>query len=160
MIEALVALGSNEGNSRETLNCAIALFCDGRDVRLVRRSSDYRTPPWGVSDQPDFINACLLIATALSPHILLARAQRIEQELGRDRSQERRWGPRPIDIDLLAYDDVAVDEPGLKLPHPRLFERAFVLVPLVEIAPDWVIAGINVRDALTRVDRSGIKRLS
>jgi 2-amino-4-hydroxy-6-hydroxymethyldihydropteridine diphosphokinase len=160
MIEALVALGSNKGDSRGTLNRAIALFCEEHDVRLLRRSSDYRTPPWGVTDQPAFINACLLIATALSPHMLLERAQRVEQELGRDRSRERRWGPRPIDIDLLAYDDVAVDEPGLKLPHPHLFERAFVLVPLVEIAPDWVIAGTNVRDALTRIDRSGIERLS
>jgi 2-amino-4-hydroxy-6-hydroxymethyldihydropteridine diphosphokinase len=160
MIEALVALGSNEGDSRGTLNRAIALFCEENDVRLLRRSSDYRTPPWGVADQPAFINACLLIATALSPHMLLERAQRVERELGRDRSRERRWGPRPIDIDLLAYDDVAVDEPGLKLPHPLLFERAFVLVPVVEIAPDWVIAGTNVRDALTRVDRSGIERLS
>jgi 2-amino-4-hydroxy-6-hydroxymethyldihydropteridine diphosphokinase len=159
MIEALVALGGNEGNVRETLNRAVALFCDGHDVRLLRRSSDYRTPPWGVSDQPTFINACLLIETGLSPHTLLERAQRVERELGRDRSQERRWGPRPIDIDLLAYDDVTVDEPGLKLPHPRLFERAFVLVPLVEIAPDWVITGINIRDAFTRVDRSGIEQL-
>jgi 2-amino-4-hydroxy-6-hydroxymethyldihydropteridine diphosphokinase len=160
MIEVLVALGSNKGDSRGTLNRAIALFCEEHDVRLLRRSSDYRTPPWGVTDQPAFINACLLIATALSPHMLLERAQRVEQELGRDRSRERRWGPRPIDIDLLAYDDVAVDEPGLKLPHPHLFERAFVLVPLVEIAPDWVIGGTNVRDALTRIDRSGIERLS
>jgi 2-amino-4-hydroxy-6-hydroxymethyldihydropteridine diphosphokinase len=159
MIEALVALGGNEGNSRHTLSRAVTLFCDGHDVRLLRRSSDYRTPPWGVTDQPAFINACLLIATGLSPHTLLERAQRVERELGRDRSRERRWGPRPIDIDLLAYDDVAVDDPGLKLPHPRLFERAFVLVPLVEIAPDRVIAGINIRDALTRVDRSGIERL-
>jgi 2-amino-4-hydroxy-6-hydroxymethyldihydropteridine diphosphokinase len=160
MIEALVALGGNQGDTRDTLNRAITLFCDGRDVRLLRRSSDYRTPPWGVTDQPAFINACILIATGLSPQALLERAQRVERELGRDRSRERRWGPRPIDIDLLAYDDVAVDEPGLNLPHPRLFERAFVLVPLVEIAPDWVIAGVTVRDALTHVDRSGIERLS
>jgi 2-amino-4-hydroxy-6-hydroxymethyldihydropteridine diphosphokinase len=100
-----------------------------------------------------------LIATGLSPHTLLERAQRVERELGRDRSRERRWGPRPIDIDLLAYDDVAVDQASLKLPHPRLLERAFVLVPLAEIAPDWVIAGINIRDALARVDRSGIEQL-
>jgi 2-amino-4-hydroxy-6-hydroxymethyldihydropteridine diphosphokinase len=160
MIEALVALGGNQGDTRDTLNRAITLFCDGRDIRLLRRSSDYRTPPWGVTDQPAFINACISIATGLSPQALLERAQRVERELGRDRSRERRWGPRPIDIDLLAYDDVAVDEPGLNLPHPRLFERAFVLVPLVEIAPDWVIAGVTVRDALTRVDRTGIERLS
>jgi 2-amino-4-hydroxy-6-hydroxymethyldihydropteridine diphosphokinase len=79
---------------------------------------------------------------------------------GRDRSREQRWGPRPIDIDLLAYDDVAIAEPGLTLPHPRLLERAFVLVPLAEIVPDRVIAGVRVRDALARVDAHGIERLA
>jgi 2-amino-4-hydroxy-6-hydroxymethyldihydropteridine diphosphokinase len=159
MSEALVALGSNQGNSRDVLSRAVALLCDGRDVTLLRRSSDYRTPPWGVTDQPAFVNGCLLVATGLSPRALLERALQIEQQLGRDRSRERRWGPRTIDIDLLAYDDVVVDEPDLKLPHPRLFERAFVLVPAAEVAPEWEIAGISVRDALARVDRSGIERL-
>ena len=83
----------------------------------------------------------------------------MERTLGRDRSRKERWGPRPIDIDLLAYDDLSLNEPDLVLPHPRLFERAFVLVPLVEIAPDRLIAGQRVRDALAQLDTAGIERL-
>ncbi len=85
--------------------------------------------------------------------------QAIEQALGRARAQERRWGPRPIDIDILAYDDVTLDGRDLTLPHPRLFERAFVLVPLAEIAPERMIAGKRVRDALAQLDTTGISRL-
>ena len=159
MAEALVALGGNVGDARATLDRAVAMFCDGDAVTLRARSSDYRTPPWGVESQPPFINLCLAVTTALSPRHLLARAQRVEQALGRNRAREQRWGPRPVDIDLLAYDDVAWDDPDLALPHPRLFERAFVLVPLAEIAPDRRIAGIRVRDALARLDTAGIERL-
>jgi 2-amino-4-hydroxy-6-hydroxymethyldihydropteridine diphosphokinase len=99
------------------------------------------------------------VETELGPQALLARAQAIEQELGRRRAAEPRWGPRPIDIDILAYDDLTLDTPGLTLPHPRLLERAFVLVPLAEIAPDRVIAGRRVRDALAGLDTTGIRRL-
>jgi 2-amino-4-hydroxy-6-hydroxymethyldihydropteridine diphosphokinase len=158
--EALVAFGGNVGDVRATLARAVTEFCDGAEVKLVRRSSDYQTPPWGLTDQPPFINLCLLVDTALSPKALLDRAQGVERGLGRDRAKEQRWGPRPIDIDLIAYDDVATDEPGLKLPHPRVLERAFVLVPLNEIAPDWVVAGVRVTDALGRVDQAGIMRLA
>ncbi len=90
---------------------------------------------------------------------MFARAQEVERALGRDRSKEQRWGPRPIDIDLLAYDDLILADPDLTLPHPRLFERAFVLVPLAEIVPERVIAGVRIRDALAKVDASGIERL-
>jgi 2-amino-4-hydroxy-6-hydroxymethyldihydropteridine diphosphokinase len=159
MAEALIALGGNVGNVRETLDRAVARFCDDRAVRLIARSSNYRTPPWGVEDQPSFINLCLIVTTELSPHALLERAQRVERELGRDREEERRWGPRTIDIDLLTYDDLAVNEPDLKLPHPRLFERAFVLVPLAEIAASRLVGGVRVADALARVDTAGIERL-
>ncbi|HWP25979.1 MAG TPA: 2-amino-4-hydroxy-6-hydroxymethyldihydropteridine diphosphokinase [Xanthobacteraceae bacterium] len=159
MAEALLALGGNVGDVRATLDRAVALLCDGAKVRLLSRSSDYRTPPWGVEDQPPFVNLCIAVATELPARALFARAQEIERALGRDRSKERRWGPRPIDIDLLAYDDLALAEPDLTLPHPRLFERAFVLVPLAEIAPERVIAGIRVKDALAKVDRTGIARL-
>src|SRR4051794_5187069 len=130
MAEALLALGGNVGDMRTTLDRAIGILCGGTDVRLVARSSDYRTPPWGVTDQPDFVNLCIATETELSPHALLERTQAVEKPLGRDRTKDVRWGPRPIDIDLLAYDDVTIDEPNLKLPHPRLLERAFVLVPL------------------------------
>jgi 2-amino-4-hydroxy-6-hydroxymethyldihydropteridine diphosphokinase len=157
--EALVALGGNVGDARATLDQAVAAFCDGAAVRLLARSSDYRTPPWGVEDQPPFINLCLAVSTSLAPRELLARALEVERAFGRDRAAERRWGPRPLDIDLLAYDDVSFDGPDLILPHPRLFERAFVLVPLAEIAPDRRIAGIRVADAVAKVDATGIERL-
>lgn len=159
MPEALIALGGNIGDARLTLDRAVARFCDGAAVRLLARSSDYRTPPWGVEDQPPFVNLGLAVATELTPRALLDRALAVERELGRDRAHERRWGPRTVDIDLIAYDEVTLSEPDLILPHPRLFERAFVLVPLAEIAPDRVIAGRRIRDALAAVDPSGIERL-
>ena len=159
MAEALVSLGGNVGDVRDTLDRAVAMLCDGREVRLLARSSDYRTPPWGVADQPPFVNLCIAVETHLTPRAVLARAQGVERALGRDRAGERRWGPRPVDIDLLAYDDLALCDPELTLPHPRLFERAFVLVPLVEIVPDRTIAGVRVHDALARVDAGGIEKL-
>jgi 2-amino-4-hydroxy-6-hydroxymethyldihydropteridine diphosphokinase len=159
MAEALVSLGGNVGDVRDTLERAVAMLCDGREVRLLARSSDYRTPPWGVADQPPFVNLCLAVATDLAPRALLARAQDVERALGRDRAGERRWGPRPVDIDLLAYDDLAVHDSDLTLPHPHLFERAFVLVPLAEIVPDRTIAGVRIRDALARVETGGIEKL-
>jgi 2-amino-4-hydroxy-6-hydroxymethyldihydropteridine diphosphokinase len=159
MAEALVALGGNVGDVRDTLDRAIAAFCDGEEVCLLARSSDYRTPPWGVANQPPFVNLCIAVETGLTPHALLARAQAVERALGRERSKERRWGPRPIDIDLLAYDDLALDSPDLTLPHPHLFERGFVLVPLAEIASERMIGGIKVSDALAQVDRAGIELL-
>jgi 2-amino-4-hydroxy-6-hydroxymethyldihydropteridine diphosphokinase len=159
MPEALIALGGNVGDARATLDRAVLLFCDGIAVRLLARSSDYRTPPWGVEDQPPFVNLCLAVATKLAPRALLDRAHAVERELGRDRARERRWGPRTVDIDLLTYGDVTLNEPDLILPHPRLFERAFVLAPLAEIAPDRIIAGRRIRDALAAVDATGIERL-
>src|ERR1700722_20319296 len=153
--EAFIALGGNVGDVRSTFDQAVALLCDGRAIRLKARSSDYRTPPWGVTNQPPFVNAVIAVATSLNPHELLARADESERALGRDRTRERRWGPRTIDIDLLAYDDLTVAEPDLVLPHPRLFGRAFVLVPLAEIVPDRVIGGVRVADALARVVEAG-----
>jgi 2-amino-4-hydroxy-6-hydroxymethyldihydropteridine diphosphokinase len=160
MAEAFIALGGNVGDVQATFELAIAMLCDGTAVRLQARSADYRTPPWGVVDQPPFINAVIAVTTSLSPHELLARAKVTERALGRDSARERHWGPRPIDLDILAYDDVKMNDPDLTLPHPYMFERAFVLVPLAEIAPDRVIAGIRVRDALARVDMKGIEKLA
>ena len=159
MAEALLALGGNVGDVRATLDRALSMLCDDERVRLLARSSDYRTPPWGVADQPAFVNLAVAVATDLGPHDLLARALEVERALGRDRAKERRWGPRPVDIDIIAYDDVTLDEDGLILPHPRLLERAFVLMPLAEIAPDHRVAGVRVRDALARLDAAGIERL-
>src|SRR5205823_7001696 len=125
MAEALLALGGNVGEVRDTLSRAVAMLCDGADVQLLARSSDYATPPWGVEDQPPFVNLCIAVATSLTPQALLARAQQVERALGRARANERRWGPRPVDIDILAYDDLELAGAALTLPHPRLFERAF-----------------------------------
>jgi len=158
--EALVALGGNLGDVRDTIDRAVAAFCDGQKVRLLARSSDYRTLPWGVEDQPAFVNACIAVETRLTPRALLARAQAVEQALGRERSKERRWGPRQIDIDLIAYEDVALEDSDLTLPHPQLFARAFVLVPLAEIAPERLIAGRRVRDALAQLDTRGVEKLA
>jgi 2-amino-4-hydroxy-6-hydroxymethyldihydropteridine diphosphokinase len=163
MAEALVALGGNTGEENELrarLDQAIAAFCDGAKVRLIARSSDYRTPPWGVTDQPPFINCAIAVATDLPPPALLARAQAVERDFGRAREREQRWGPRPLDIDLIAYDDLALGTATLTLPHPRLFERAFVLAPLAEIVPTRRVAGIRIVDALARLDQTGIERLA
>ncbi|MEN3382471.1 MAG: 2-amino-4-hydroxy-6-hydroxymethyldihydropteridine diphosphokinase [Hyphomicrobiales bacterium] len=160
MAEALLGLGGNVGDVRTTLDEAVALFADGRDIILRARSSDYATPPWGVTDQPPFVNLAIQVDTTLAPRALLARALAVERALGRDRARETRWGPRMIDIDLIAYDDLVLDEPDLALPHPRLFERAFVLVPLAEIVPDRVIAGRKIKDGLAITDTTGIERLS
>jgi 2-amino-4-hydroxy-6-hydroxymethyldihydropteridine diphosphokinase len=160
MTEALIGLGGNVGEVRATLAAAIDALCDGRDVRLLARSSDYRTPPWGVTEQAPFVNACIVVDTTLTPQALLARALDVERAFGRERAREQRWGPRTIDIDLLAYDDVVIDEPQLVLPHPRWLERAFVLVPLAEIVPDRAIAGIRIGDALARIDQGGVERLA
>jgi 2-amino-4-hydroxy-6-hydroxymethyldihydropteridine diphosphokinase len=160
LAEAFIALGGNIGDVRAIFDRAISLLCDDSDIRLTARSSDYRTPPWGITDQPPFINAVVAVSTTVTPHALLARAQTCERALGRDRAREQHWGPRPIDLDILAYDDLVLDDATLTLPHPHLFERAFVLVPLAEIAPDRVIAGIRVKDAVKRVDASGIEKLA
>ena len=159
LTEAFIALGGNVGDVRATFEKAIVGLSTGDAVRLVARSSDYRTPPWGVPDQAPFVNAVIAVATQLAPRDLLAHTQHCERALGRDRARERRWGPRTIDIDILAYDDLVLADRDLILPHPHLFERAFVLVPLAEIAGDRQIAGVRVSDALKRVDAGGIERL-
>lgn len=159
MAEALIGLGGNVGDVRTTLDRAVAAFCDGDVVRLLARSADYETPPWGVTDQPPFVNLCLRVATVLAPKALLQRALAVEAGLGRDRATGRRWGPRPVDIDILAYDDLALDARDLTLPHPRMKDRAFVLVPLAEIAPNWRVDGERIADLAARIDATGVTRL-
>jgi 2-amino-4-hydroxy-6-hydroxymethyldihydropteridine diphosphokinase len=160
MADVLIALGGNVGDVRVTFKTAIASICGMAQAALLARSSDYATPPWGEEQQARFINACIEIETSLDPHALLFTLHKIEKKLGRDRVNERRWGPRTLDLDLIAYDDVSIQKPELTLPHPRLFERAFVLVPLAEIAPDRLIAGQSVSSALAKLSTAGIERLS
>ena len=159
MANALIALGGNVGEVRATFNKAIANICGMAQAALLARSSDYATPPWGDEQQARFVNACIEIDTSLDPHALLFTLHKIEAKFGRNRTRETRWGPRTLDLDLIDYDDVKLDKPELTLPHPRLFERAFVLVPLAEIAPDRLIAGRNVTAALAGVSTEGIERL-
>jgi 2-amino-4-hydroxy-6-hydroxymethyldihydropteridine diphosphokinase len=159
MADVLIALGGNVGDVRATFRKAIANICGMTQAALVGRSSDYATPPWGEEHQAHFTNACIEIDTSLDPHALLFTLHKIEKKFGRDRSSEQRWGPRTLDLDLIAYDDVRIDKPELTLPHPRLFERAFVLVPLAEIVPDRVIAGRRIGDALAGLSTEGIQRL-
>jgi len=159
MADVLIALGGNVGDVRATFQKAIAHICGMAQATLEARSSDYSTPPWGDEQQAPFINACIEIETGLDPHALLFTLHKIESRFGRDRTKERRWGPRTLDLDLIAYDDVSMQTPELTLPHPRTFERAFVLVPLAEIVPDRVIAGRSVASALARHSTEGILRL-
>ncbi|TYL90015.1 2-amino-4-hydroxy-6-hydroxymethyldihydropteridine diphosphokinase [Bradyrhizobium rifense] len=160
MASVLIALGGNVGDVRATFRKAIAHVCGMAQAAVIARSSDYTTPPWGDEDQDPFINACVEIETDLDPHALLFVMQKVEQKFGRTRDKDRRWGPRTLDLDMIAYGDVSLQVSDLILPHPRLFERAFVLVPLAEIAPDRVISGIRVRDGLASVSTQGIERLS
>jgi 2-amino-4-hydroxy-6-hydroxymethyldihydropteridine diphosphokinase len=159
MASVLIALGGNLGDVRTTFGKAIANICGMTQGTLVARSSDYLNPPLGDQQQPHYVNACIEIETRLDPHALLFTLHKIEKKFGRDRAHEQHWGPRTLDLDLLAYDDVRLGKRELTLPHPRMFERAFVLVPLAEIAPDRVIAGRRVRDALAQLSTDGIERL-
>lgn len=156
MPEALIGLGGNLGDVAATLEAALAGLEAG-GARIVARSSNWKTPPWGVTDQPAFVNACALVATDLDPRALLDLCLATEQALGRRR--EVKWGPRVIDLDVLDYDGRTIAEPGLTLPHPFLTERAFVLVPLAEIVPDRVVAGARVADHLARLDTTGVERI-
>ena len=159
MGNAIIALGGNVGDVRATFKQAIATICGMVQAALVARSSDYATPPWGNERQARFINACIEIETSLDPHALLYTLQRIETKFSRDRAKETRWGPRTLDLDLIAYDDVTLQTAELTLPHPRLFERAFVLVPLAEMAPHRLIGGRDVTAALSELSTEGIERL-
>src|SRR3954451_20790337 len=159
MADALIALGGNVGDVRATFQKAIANICGMTQGALLARSSDYATPPWGDNQEVGFINAGIEIETSLDPHALLFTLHKIENKFGRDRAKEQRWGPRSLDLDLIAWDDVSLRTPELTLPHPRLFERAFVLVPLAEIAPARLIGGRSVAAALAELSTDGIERL-
>ncbi|MEX2238109.1 MAG: 2-amino-4-hydroxy-6-hydroxymethyldihydropteridine diphosphokinase [Dehalococcoidia bacterium] len=135
-----LGLGSNIGNRAG--NIAMALRYLEPLARATRVSTMYETRPEGVSDQPAFYNSVAEVVTGLQPESLLRHLKNIEYEIGR-RPGEQRWGPRPIDLDLLLYEEVAMETEFLTLPHPRLRERAFVLVPLAELAPDLVPPGSN-----------------
>jgi 2-amino-4-hydroxy-6-hydroxymethyldihydropteridine diphosphokinase len=149
-----IALGSNVGDRLTSLQSAVQALQP--DVNPLVCSSVYDTPPWGYFDQPTFLNQVLLGATDLDPQNLLAHLKKTEVDLGRVKTFKN--GPRVIDLDLLLYDDEVIDSPPLIVPHPHMQERAFVLVPLSEIAPDLIhpVLGQSMRDLLSQVDASGI----
>lgn len=147
-VRAYVGLGSNLGDPRAAVLAADAALDRLPGTRRVARSGLYRSPAWGPVAQPDYINAVAAIDTALEPAALLDALLALEREAGRDRSGATRWGPRVLDLDLLLYGDSRIDLPGLHVPHPRLHERAFVVFPLAEIAPDLDVPGQGTVAAL------------
>ncbi len=158
MTLAYVALGGNLGDPCQQVLDALAALAGLPATRVLRRSPLYRTPPWGVLDQPPFINAVAELETSLSPEALLQHLLAIEQRAGRVRTV--RNGPRTLDLDLLHVEGVRREGPPLTLPHPRLAERAFVLLPLADVAPDLCLPGQgSVAELLARVDPAGCERL-
>ena len=159
-VRAFVGLGGNQGDVETTLVEALWAVDALPQTTIQRQSAFYRTPAWGKTDQPAFLNAVVELRTRMPAKVLLESLLAIEERFGRVRSDAERWGPRVLDLDLLAYGDAVVDEPGLTLPHPHLHERAFVLVPLAEIAPNLVIPGRGeVASLLAAVDVSGIEAI-
>lgn len=153
--KAWLGMGGNVGDVIGTLEHALKDIGNSVDVELIRVSSFYRTPPWGKTDQNEFLNICCEIKTRLSPEKLLQICLAIEQNYGRLRNIK--WGPRTLDIDLLAFEDIdQYHSPTLTLPHPLMTERAFVLDPLNEIASDLKINGRTVKDWKTDCNDDGI----
>lgn len=155
MVRAYVALGSNLDDPRAQVLRGFDALARLPQARLLRRSPLYLTPPWGIAEQPAFVNAVAEVETELAPLALLQSLLAIERSFGRERSGLR-WGPRTLDLDLLLYGDRVLKEDELVLPHPRLAERAFVLRPLADLAPSLHVPGQGRVDALlARVDASG-----
>lgn len=158
MTLAYIALGSNLGDPQQQLLDAMNALASLPDTRLLQRSSLYRTPPWGFLEQPPFVNATVQVDTSLSPHALLDALLEIEQRAGRVRAE--RNGPRTLDLDLLYVEGVQLHDARLTLPHPRMAERAFVLLPLHDIAPTLPLPGYGtVAERLARLDLAGCEKL-
>lgn len=158
-MKAWLGLGSNQQKPVKQVRLAIAGLANSVDIEVLQASSFYSTPPWGDENQADFINAVVQVETRLKPLELLHRIQEIENQMGRERSA-RRWGPRCIDIDILLYADQTIRADELEIPHPRMHERCFVLLPLSELEPDLEIpARGTVAQNLLGVDCAGIQRL-
>ncbi|MGF1569743.1 MAG: 2-amino-4-hydroxy-6-hydroxymethyldihydropteridine diphosphokinase [Nodosilinea sp.] len=157
-IPCAIALGSNLGDSPRLLETALQHLHQPPALQLTARSSLYQTIPIG-PPQPDIINGCALMTTTLSPQALLTTLLQIEQTFGRIRNE--RWGPRSLDLDLLFYGQTVLSTPDLQIPHPRLRERAFVLVPLAEIAPGWIdpVTGQSIAALCAAISPAGVKRL-
>ena len=154
-VRAFVGIGGNLGDVETTLTEAMWALDAMPQTSIRAQSAFYRTPPWGNTEQPAFLNAVVELQTRLGPRVLLNLLLEIEGRFGRDRSEGEKWGPRELDLDLLVYGDEQMDEPGLHLPHPHLHERAFALVPLLEVAPLAVIPGHGLARELPAVMVAG-----
>ncbi len=154
-----IGMGSNLGESLDTLKNAIQTLDEIPGINLITYSNWYRTKPVGGPKQPDFTNGCALLKVELTPHKLLEILLNIEQKFKRVRLEH--WGPRTLDLDLILYDDLILDTPNLQVPHPRMRERAFVLAPLAEIAPDWrdPVSGKAIAKLLEEVECSGVSKV-
>lgn len=151
-----IALGTNLGDRLANLHAAIAALAP--QIRVLAQSAVYETEPWGFADQPAFLNMVLRAETRLAPVDLLSQLKMLEASLGRTPSF--RNGPRLIDLDILFYDDLILETPSLTIPHPRLHERAFVLVPMAELAPGFIhpLLGLNMTQLVSAVDTRGVNR--
>jgi 2-amino-4-hydroxy-6-hydroxymethyldihydropteridine diphosphokinase len=160
-VTGFLGFGTNLGDRKKNLTQAVNTLNNQPDLAVLRTSGIYETAPWGLTDQPDFLNMVAEIATSISPGELLERIKKLEQDMGREDGP--RFGPRLIDVDILLLEDQVVDEPDLQIPHISLHQRAFVLVPLVELAPDLVhpLLGVTIADLAENVDGlDGVKPLS
>jgi ADP-ribose pyrophosphatase len=158
-VRCAIALGSNLGNSRTIVEDALSRLAQKTAIAVSSHSSWYKTAPVG-PPQPDYINGCAILDVQLSPQALLEVLLEVEKQWGRVRRE--RWGPRTLDLDLLLFGDLILDTPSLQIPHPRMRERAFVLVPLAEIAPEWIdpVTGMTIAQLLEAVDCSGVYPLT
>lgn len=159
MEQVYIGLGSNLADPGAQVERASRALADLPKTRLVQRSRLYRSAPWGRADQPEFVNAVVALQTELTPRELLEALLAVERAAGRARDATR-WGPRVLDLDILVFGDRLIDEPGLHVPHPHLHERAFVLLPLAEIAPHLIVLGHGrVDDLARRIDASTCRPL-
>ncbi len=155
MVKAFLSLGSNMGDRLEYLSKAIDKIAEIQGCNILNKSRVYETEPWGYENQEAFLNLCISVETYLSPYELLESLQTIELEL--DRVRKIHWGPRTIDIDILLFDDIICEDDKLTIPHPRMRERAFVLIPLYDIEKNLIIDGIKLEDLINKIDTRGIK---
>lgn len=157
-VDAYIGLGSNLDQPAQQLRLALRELEDLPQTRLIRHSSLYESPPLGPPDQPDYVNAVAILATSLDPYSLLDQLQVVEQRHGRERGEH--WGPRTLDLDLLLFGEDRIDSPRLQVPHPQMLRRAFVLVPLSELAPDLELPGLGpLAEALRGVPDRGLNLL-
>ena len=155
MNRAYLSIGTNLGNRKNNIETAITLLKALPDTSVVKVSKIYETEPWGYTNQDKFLNVCVLIETGLNPKELLYKCQDIENELKRVR--DVRWGPRTIDVDILLYDDIISEDESLIIPHPRIHERAFVLIPLRDLDKDIIIKNQNMEYWISKLDPSEVK---